>query len=387
MKLAVQPESALERLALLTKQVPIPVVHALGGALLARTVMAATRLGTFEAVQGTGRTAVEVARVCNTDPYATRRLLDALVSAGYLAQRGPVYRLTWISRKWLLRDSPTSLRDVILYESLEWDWLSRLDTFLRTGQPLDVHATMRRAEWAHYQRAMRAIAGLVAAEVARRLSVPPHARAMLDIGGAHGYYAVALCRRHAGLRATVLDRPEAIEHAAPLLAREGVGERVVHQTGDARVDDLGRAAYDLVLMAQLVHHFDDTTNRGLVRRAARALRPGGLLAILEPIRDPTRSERGQLVGLLDLYFAFTSRAGTRSLDELAGWQREAGMVARRPLHLRTLPGFAVQAATKILPEIEGERSGAGGNPDGSRSRHAARPWDPPHEHDHGSSPA
>src|SRR5262249_19998921 len=164
--------------------------------------------------------------------------------------------------------------------------------------------------------------------------------------GAHGYYAVALCRRHPRLRATVLDRPAAIEHAAPLLAREGVGERVVHRAGDARVDDLGQAAYDMVLMAQLVHHLDDTTNRDLVRRAARALRPGGLVAILEPIRNPTRSAREQLVGLLDLYFAFTSRAGTRSLNELVGWQREAGMVPQRPLYLRTLPGFAVQAATK-----------------------------------------
>src|SRR5262249_38332218 len=209
-----------------------------------------------------------------------------------------------------------------------------------------VHATMTRAEWARYQHAMRAIAGLAATEVARRLSLPPHARTMLDIGGAHGYYAVALCRRHPRLRATVLDRPAAIEHAAPLLAREGVGERVVHRAGDARVDDLGQAAYDMVLMAQLVHHLDDTTNRDLVRRAARALRPGGLLAILEPIRNPTRSAREQLVGLLDLYFAFTSRAGTRSLNELVGWQREAGMVPQRPLYLRTLPGFAVQAATK-----------------------------------------
>src|SRR5262245_1044281 len=204
MKLDVQPESALERLALLTGQVPIPVIHALGGALLARTVMAATSLGTFEAVQGAGRTADEVARACGSDPYATRKLLNALVGAKYLARRGPLYRLTWISQKWLLRNTQTSLRDVILYEGLEWDWLSGLETFLRTGQPLDVHATMTRAEWARYQHAMRAIAGLAATEVARRLSLPPHARTMLDIGGAHGYYAVALCRRHPRLRATVL---------------------------------------------------------------------------------------------------------------------------------------------------------------------------------------
>ena len=68
---------------------------------------------------------------------------------------------------------------------------------------------MARPEWERYQRAMRAIAGLGATELARRVSLPTRARAMLDIGGSHGYYAVAFCRRHPRLRATVLERPEA----------------------------------------------------------------------------------------------------------------------------------------------------------------------------------
>jgi SAM-dependent methyltransferase len=336
-----------------TRRVPLPVIHALGGALLARTVMAATRLGVFEALQSTRRvTAVELAEVCGSDPSATRKLLDALVSSGYLARRGPVYRLTWLSRKWLLKDSPTSLHDVLLYERVEWDWLSRLDTFVRTGQPLDVHASMAMAEWGLYQGAMRALAGLAATEVARRVPVPARARAMLDIGGSHGYYAVALCRRHRDLRATVLDRREAIEHAAPILAREGMGDRVRHRIGDARVNDLGNATYDVVLIAQLVHHFDDVTNRALVRRAARALRPGGSLVILEAIHDPTGGEGGQLAGLLDLYFAFTSRGETWSLDELASWQREAGLVPQRPIRLRTLPGFAAQAGIRPISQSD-----------------------------------
>ena len=104
-----------------------------------------------------------------------------------------------------------------------------------------------------------------------------------------------------------------------MLAREGMGDRIVHRIGDARVDDLGRAAYDVVLIAQLVHHFDDATNQSLVRRAARALRPGGSLVILEAIHDPPGGDGGQLGALLDLYFAFTSRAGTWSLDDLASW--------------------------------------------------------------------
>jgi SAM-dependent methyltransferase len=346
MKLGVIPETAIERIGLITGQVPIPIAHALGGIVLARTVMVATSLGVFEALRARRLAAGEVAMACGADSFAIGKLLDALVSAGYLTFRRGAYGLTRMSRKWLLADSPVSLRDAILYEAVEWRWLTGLDEFVRSGRPLDFHATMTAEEWALYQRGMRAIAGLSAGEVARRVPVPRGARAMLDIGGSHGFYSVAICRRRRGLHATVLDLPQAVEHAAPLLARERMGDRVVHRAGDALRDDLGCQAYDLVFIAQLVHHFDDATNRELVRRAARALRTGGALVILEAIRRANPAAGGQVASLLDLYFAFTSRAGTWSLDELVSWQRDAGLIPQPPIHILRLPGYAAQVGVK-----------------------------------------
>ena len=346
MKLGVIPETAIERIGLMTGQVPIPIANVLGGTILARTVIAATSLGVFEALRVRRLPADEVAVACAADPFAIGKLLDALVSSGYLSFRRGVYGLTRMSRKWLLADSPVSLRDAILYEALEWSWLTKLDEFVRSGRPLDFHAAMTTEEWALYQRGMRAIAGLSAGEVARHIPIPKGARAILDIGGSHGFYSVAICRRYRGLRATVLDLPQAIEHAAPLLARERMGDRVVHLAGNALHDDLGCEIYDLVFIAQLVHHFDDATNRELARRAARALRPGGALVILEAIRHESPGAGGQVAGLLDLYFAFTSRAGTWSLNELASWQRDAGLIPQPPIHILRLPGYAAQAALK-----------------------------------------
>jgi SAM-dependent methyltransferase len=346
MKLGVIPETALERIALATGQVPIPIAHTLGGIVLARAVMVATSLGVFESLRAQRLLAVEVAAACEADQFAVGKLLDALVSTGYVTFRGGAYGLTRMSRKWLLADSPVSLRDAILYERVEWRWLTNLDEFVRSGQPLDFHASMTSEEWGLYQRAMRAIAGLSAGEIARRVPVPQGARAMLDIGGSHGYYSVAICRRHRSLRATVLDLPQAIEHAAPLLARERMGDRVVHCAGDALRDDLGCEAYDLIFIAQLAHHFDDSTNRELVRRAARSLRPGGALAILEAIRGEPPGAGGQVASLLDLHFAFTSRAGIWPLDQLVSWQRDAGLIPQPPIHILRLPGHVMQVGMK-----------------------------------------
>jgi SAM-dependent methyltransferase len=178
------------------------------------------------------------------------------------------------------------------------------------------------------------------------MPVPDGARDMLDIGGSHGYYSVALCRRHQGLRAVVLDLPQAVRHSAPLLAEEGMGDRVVHREGDALADDLGEESYDLVITAQLVHHFSAEQNRDLTNRIARALRPGGVYAILEEFRSPTPKDAGQVGALLDFYFALTSQSGTWSPEEMADWQRAAGLEPRRPIRFRTAPGAGIQAATK-----------------------------------------
>jgi hypothetical protein len=66
---------------------------------------------------------------------------------------------------------------------------------------------------------MRSMARALSGEATKRMPVPDGAQKMLDIGGSHGYYSVALCRRHEGLRAVVLDLPEAVKQAGPLSPR------------------------------------------------------------------------------------------------------------------------------------------------------------------------
>jgi hypothetical protein len=40
------------------------------------------------------------------------------------------------------------------------------------------------------------------------------------------------------------------------------------------------------------------------------------------------------------------RRATWSIDEIAGWQRDAGMTAKKPIHLRTVPGAVEVVAVR-----------------------------------------
>jgi SAM-dependent methyltransferase len=355
MKLGGIAQSPIEVIASKLGLLPQPLLDTQIAMLLARTIMEGARLGVFEALKDGPLTAAEVAARCGGQPRPMAKLLDALAGCEYLHYDSDVryeardgagrYELAPVARKWLLA-GPRSLGDKMLMQFWEWDSLDHLDGFVRTGKPLDLHQTLTPENWGLYQRGMRATAASWAPEVGKRTPVPKGARDMLDLGGSHGLLSVAICRRHPGLRSVVLDLPQAVEHAAPLLAQEGMGDRVVHRAGDALTDDLGAAAWDLIFVSSLVHHFDDATNRDLAQRIARALRPGGIFVIQEHYRPGSPKEAGQIGALLDLFFALTSQAGTWSFAEMAGWQREAGLRPLKPIKFLTAPGTGQQSAVK-----------------------------------------
>jgi predicted O-methyltransferase YrrM len=340
------PENPIERLVKRLNLAPQPLLETQMAFSLSRLIMVGTKLGVFEALADGPATSAEIAERCGTSEVGTEKLLFALTGAEYLRAENGGYALTPVARKWLLRDSPNSLVDKMLFQFHEWEYMERSEDYVRTGQPLELHSMTDEEEWDSYQRGMRSIANAFAPEAVRRMPVPKGATEMLDIGGSHGYYSVALCRKHDGLRSTILDLPQAIEQAAPLLAEEGMGDLVVHRAGDALTDDLGTETYDLVLIAQLVHHFSEEQNRELAARVARALRPGGVYAVLDEFRPRTPKDAGQIGAVLEFYFALTSQSGTWAVEEIADWQRGAGLKPRRPINFRTVPGLGIQAAEK-----------------------------------------
>jgi 2-polyprenyl-3-methyl-5-hydroxy-6-metoxy-1,4-benzoquinol methylase len=302
------PKSLVERLLLGSGILPPAIFECWFGMMLSRTVMAATRLDIFESLAAGPLTVDEVAQRCGTHPRATGKLLDALVGLSCLKVSGERYSLRRSLRSWILKDSKNSFRDQNLLHYLEWRWWEHCEEYVRTGKPLRVHQTMTDEEWGVYQRGMRSGIEMPAHWVARHVPLAKTARQMLDIGGGHGYFSVSLCRRYPQLRSTILELPEAIKHASPVLAEEEMGDRVVSQADNALTDDLGDGVYDLVFMSAVVHHFDDATNRDLMRRIARALKPGGIVAIWEPVRQDRAGRFRQIGGLLDLFFGFFQRS-------------------------------------------------------------------------------
>ena len=347
MKLSAEPEGVLEAVGLAAGLVPTPVIDTLMAAGLARMVMVACRVGVFGALADGPLDSEAIAARLGTHPVGTRKLLVALASTGYVhVEDGERFSLSPVARRWLGPGASAPLDDHMELMFLAWRWMEHWEDYVRTGETHDVHSQLGATDWDAYQRGMRALSALSARELAWRTPIPRGARHMVDVGGSHGYYSVVLCRRHPELRSVVVDLPEAVEHARPILEREGMGDRVVHHAADAREHDFGEETIDVALVSNLAHHLSDGENRELVRKLARALRPGGLLVVQELMRPTSLRSTSASGALADLYFAAMSRAGTWSPEEIAAWQRDAGLEPLAPMMFLTAPGLGQQSARR-----------------------------------------
>ena len=346
MKLKLAPENPMEWMALKMNLAPVPLVETQIYFTIARAIMAAAELGIYESIGKSWKSGEDVAKDCRTNPAATTHLLNTLVGIGYVKYSDGKYKLAPRLTKWLLKESDSNMIGKLRFQLLEWDWVGKMEEYVRTGKPLELHGSINSQEWEHYQEGMRDLSVNAAKEFANKVPVPAGATQLLDIGGSHGLYSIALCKKYPALNSTVLELEGAIESASSIAKRYDTTGRVHYKAGNALVDDLGHEVYDVVMINNVVHHFTEEQNIALAAKIYRALKPGGIYAVGEIIRIDKPGAGGVIATATSIYFSMTSQSGNWSESEISSWQTKAGFQKHKTLSAMSLPGWKMVLGKK-----------------------------------------
>lgn len=347
MRIAAVPDGLIERLGLLLNRLPTPIGEAMYSMPVARSLQVAQRTGILAALAEGPREPTELAEHLSLQPQGTARLLDVIASLGHVKQRPDGrYEMTKRARAWLDPRSETYLGDFLADTAHYWDWYAGLEDLVREGHRVELHdKAPDDPYWRSYIRGQYQLACLSSAEVARAIPLVRGAHSVLDVAGAHGEFSMALCRRHEGLRATIVDLPGSARVGEEIVAEAGMKDRVRHLAGDMFAVDYD-GHYDAALCFNIVHHLSPERARALFSRIRAVLRPGSPLCVLD-LYDRPGGQRANLASILGLFFHLTSGADTYTTDEVSRWMEECGYGRAEVKKFRTLPDLRLLIAKAV----------------------------------------
>jgi ubiquinone/menaquinone biosynthesis C-methylase UbiE len=190
---------------------------------------------------------------------------------------------------------------------------------------------------------MAPVAGLTAEVLAAVLAVdrdPP--RRVLDIAAGHGLFGITLARHAERAEVVALDARNVLAVARENAAAAGVASRFHTIEGSAFDVDWG-AGYDLVLLPNFLHGFDQETCGTLLVKAHRALVPGGRAVAVEFVPDDDRVSPPDAALFSLTMLATTARGDAYTFAELEAMFRRAGFAAAELCALPPTPQRAVIA--------------------------------------------
>lgn len=249
-------------------------------------------LEVFTAIGEGNSTAKEIAARCGAAERGIRILCDYLTIVGFLTKQDGKYGLTQDSAVFLDKRSPAYMGTVseFMLSSHIKDNFDNFTESVRKGgsageaKPLEPE----HPAWVVFARAMAPMMAMPAELLAQLVDPKKDSRLrVLDIAAGHGLYGIAFAKQNPQVEVVALDWPNVLELAKQNAEKAGVADRYEIKPGSAFDVDYG-TDYDVVLLTNILHHFDAPTCEVMLRKVHAALKDGGRAATLEFIPNEDR---------------------------------------------------------------------------------------------------
>lgn len=330
-------ERLLDRFNLL----PLPIYDAFVSPLFGHVLVKAVRFQLFDLLLEP-QTTQQLAESTRLDPHAVDLMLSSLVSSGYIKIRNGIYTTSASGRKWLVSSSPSYIGNFLRYvELLYTHWLYLDETIEQGNPPVTYVESFGEKEWEIYVYGMLDLARIIIPHVIPKIALPKNSENIIDIGGSHGMYSIELCRRNPRLRATIVDFPQALKFTQNIIKDHDFENQISTEPGNIIEKEFAAHSYDAALAFNIVHGLNEKDNRLVFQRISSALKPHGVLFVLDQFHKNARSKLEQFLPLMVGINLMNEVGGTvYSIDNIREWSMNDGFANIHEFRLR-LPGVTL----------------------------------------------
>lgn len=276
------------------------------GFQISRIILTAVELNVFTILDKHLLPSSEVAKQINVDERATNRLLNALVSLGFLNKVHGKFYNTDAASLYLVKGKPEFMGGLFHTNELWKSW-GTLTNAVKEGTSV-YKGEVSSGDWTEsFIAAMHYRAAKEAKILAMMLNLTS-AKKMLDVGGGSGAYSMGMIENNPELSAIIFDLPHVIPLTKKYVDAFSKKEKMEFIEGNYLINDFGNG-YDLILLSAIVHINSYEQNLDLIKKCAHALNDGGQIVIKDWVMNEARTE--PLGGAL---FAINMLVGTKCGD-------------------------------------------------------------------------
>jgi SAM-dependent methyltransferase len=273
-----------------------------------RILLSGFELDIFTNVDESGTTNNQIANNLHLDEHACERLLNALVSLGFLIKQDHLFFNTPESFAFLSKKSSNYLGGLMHLNHL-WNTWSKLTQVVKTGNsahPAEINE--RGEDWLFpFINAMHDRAKQQAPQQVANIDLS-EIKSVLDIGGGSGAYSMEFVSKKPEIEATVFDLPNVVPMTKKFLDKEGFSDKIKTHAGDYTTDDLPKG-FDLVFLSAIIHSNSLEINKDLIKKCFNSLNNNGKIVIQDWIMNNDRTQ--PISGAI---FAINMLVGTEAGD-------------------------------------------------------------------------
>ena len=293
---------------------------------------AAIDLDVFTHIAAGDATVEVLAQRCQAAPRGMRALLDHLVMDGFVTRVGARYGLSATAAAFLDASASAyvgSAARFIASPALVEPFMHLTDAVRRGGTVMSPAGTLAPEHplWVEFARAMAPLAGMTAILLGDLLDIEntPGGK-VLDIAAGHGMFGITLARCNPNIEVAALDWQNVLTVAAEHAQKAGVSSRFRTIAGSAFEVPFD-GSYALVLLPNILHHFDPPMCERLLSKVHAALAPGGRAVVVEFVPDDDRSGPPDAVRFALVMLATTPSGDAYTFKEYQTMLSHAGFTS------------------------------------------------------------